>query len=164
MREDKAVAAQSGLQSSQRVCYSRGLGRVGQEYQCQIVLNSHRPYACEELAMTLDMGGDEGVLYSHIPTKRILTCKHTAAEVTSMVLFLHVHTLIVSLEVCLSYEFLGAVWHCAWEWVLPVVGVRFHMGLEVVASAEEFTTSLDFALKIGVLFSSEFSRFLLRSL
>lgn len=93
--------------------------------------------------------------------KSVLTRKHTAAEVAPMVLFLHVYALIMSLEVCLSHEFLVAVWNCTWEWVLPIVGVGFHMGLVVIASTEEFTTSLDLALKVGFLFRGEFSSFLL---
>jgi hypothetical protein len=66
-----------------------------------------------------------------------------------MVAFPHVYALVMALEIRLADEFLAAVTDSARERVFALLIVRLHMGLEVVAPAEQLATTLDLALEVG---------------
>lgn len=94
----------------------------------------------------------------HVPSECILPCKQAPTVVTLVVPLLHVHTLIMPLQVCLSNELLGTVLHLAGERVLAVLVMSLLVGLEVVTATKELPASFDRTGENGVLLSSEASR------
>lgn len=68
-----------------------------------------------------------------------------------MVPLLHVHALVVALEIRLAHKLLVAVCHLAGEGILPLLVVRLHVRFEVVAAAEHLAAPLDLADKVGLL-------------
>ena len=72
-----------------------------------------------------------------------------------MVPLLHVYTLVVALEVCLAHKLLVAVVDGAWEWIFALLVMGLHMRLEIVTPAEQLATSLDLALKVGLLLGGQ---------
>jgi hypothetical protein len=70
---------------------------------------------------------------------------------------LHVDALVMSLQICLSYKLLVAVIEWAREWIFSTGVVCLHMRLEVVTAPEEFPTTFNVALEVGVFFGGELS-------
>ena len=65
-----------------------------------------------------------------------------------MIPFLHVHALVVPLQVCFSHEFSVTVGYLARKRIFSTLVMRFHMCLVVIAPAEELSASPDLALKV----------------
>lgn len=72
-----------------------------------------------------------------------------------MILLLGVHALVVSLQIGSSDKFLVTASHLAWERIFPLVIVCLQVGFVVVAPAEEFATSLNAALVVGLFLGSQ---------
>lgn len=93
-----------------------------------------------------------------VPFQGVSASKHAAAVVASMFALLHVHALLMPLQIRLAHETLGAVFTLAWEGVLSLFAVRFHVRFEVVTAAEEFATPCYVALEVGFLLGGKFPR------
>lgn len=97
-------------------------------------------------------------MFGRIPFQSVSAGKLSPTVFTPVVALLHMHTLLVPLQICLAHKLLGAVSDLTGEWIVSLLAVRFHVCFEVVTAAEKLATSLDVALKVGFFLGCELSR------
>jgi hypothetical protein len=93
-----------------------------------------------------------------LPSQRVFPSKESTTVVASVVPLLHVHTLVVPLQIRLPHELLVAVLQRTWERILPTSVVSLHVRLKVVAAAEELPASLNMALEVRIFLGGESPR------
>jgi hypothetical protein len=86
----------------------------------------------------------------------VLASKEASTVVAFMIALLHVHALMMALEVSFPNKFFGAPIYCAWERIFTLLVMGFQVRFVVVAATEKLAASLYFALKVGLLLRGMF--------
>jgi hypothetical protein len=61
------------------------------------------------------------------------------------------YALVMALEICFAYEFLGAPINSTREGIFALLIVGFQMGFVVVAATKKLATTLNLTLEVGLL-------------
>lgn len=86
-----------------------------------------------------------------IPPQGVFASKASPTKCAAVVSLLHVHALMVSLQVCFPGKLFATLLHRTVERIFPLFIVCFQMSLVIVASREHFATAFDLATETSIL-------------